>query len=81
MITYKEFENKSDRTFVNISSEDVRIYNLADGREITIENPIALSTNSTSHYVVDGTVRRIPFDATKDVLTWRVAAGKPHVVA
>jgi hypothetical protein len=47
--------NETDRKFIDISHEKVRIYSWGRNKEIRIENPQWLSIGARGHRVVDGT--------------------------
>lgn len=82
-MTFQDLRNDSARTFTDISGEQFRNYEMADGRILTINRPVALSVSETAHYVVDasGMTTRVPFDPTRDVIRWRPNADAPHVQA
>lgn len=76
-----DFNNASDHKFVDISSEDERIYNFGNKGFVKIRNPVLLSVSESgghrlfsedgvSHYVPSGWIE----------LTWTTKTGKPNFV-
>lgn len=76
-----EFKNESHLIFTNISSEQYRVYDFANGRTIRIDDPMWLNVSAggghrlfdaggTSHYIPKGWIH----------LKWKAKDGQPHFV-
>jgi len=77
-----ELINNSEREFTDISSEDLRVYLLANGQKLEILHPQWLSVSASgNHYIVnsEGTVYVVAPGWM--ILSWVPKAGQPHFVA
>lgn len=77
-----ELINESKNEFVDISSEEYRIYHfpLTEGGPVRIDNPLYLSAGKNGHRLLDaeGISHYIPSGWKH--LSWKSKQGKPHFV-
>lgn len=79
-----EINNASPNTFVDISTEEYRVYDFIseDGSlvKVTIDKPLYLSVNAGGHRLLDaaGISHYIPKGWIH--LCWKAKEGKPHFV-
>lgn len=78
---YDSFINESGLTFVDISSEEYRVYEFNNGKQIKIDYPLKLNVSPSgghrlfdiyglSHYIPKGWIH----------LYWKTFPGKPNFV-
>jgi len=73
------FINKSDKEFIDISSEKYRTYVFPNNEEITIKSPLKLNVSENGHRIWNGD---ISFFIPKGwiCLYWEVKDGSPNFV-
>lgn len=76
----KDFINKSDNEFVDISSELYRTYTFPNKEKVIIQKPLKLSVSKNGHRVwdVQNKSHYIPIGWIH--LEWQVEEGKPNFV-
>lgn len=80
LLTKEDFRHDTSHVWVDISSEQYRVYEFSD-REVKIDKPLLLSVSkSGGHRVFDahGISHYIPSGYRH--LFWQVKAGQPHFV-
>jgi hypothetical protein len=74
-----ELINKTTHEFTDISSEEYRTYEFAEG-STTINEPISLSVSENGHRVLDASGKSHYIPKTWLRLEWKAKAGQPHFV-
>jgi hypothetical protein len=75
-----ELINKTQKEFLDISSEQYRIYHFSKGESFIIDNPIYLNTSENGHRVLcdNGKCFYIPNNWLS--IEWKPKEGQPHFV-
>lgn len=75
-----ELNNKTDKKFIDISTEEFRTYYWSGGSSVTINDPQWLSIGETGHRVLDllGISHYIPYGWIH--LNWKARQGEAHFV-
>ncbi len=76
-----EFRNESGLEFKDISTEAFRVYTLANGDTLRIDEPQRLHvSDSGGHRLFDGAGNSHYIPTGWLALTWQAREGKPHFV-
>jgi len=75
-----QFVNDSTNKFIDISSEEFRVYRFPGGDEVKIDGPLQLSISTGGHRLFDaeGVSHYIPKGWLH--LKWKAKNGQPHFV-
>jgi hypothetical protein len=81
MLEFKDLRNETDLVFIDISSEQYRIYEfLPDFDDVVINSPIALNVGANGHRILDAQgVSHYVANGWKH-LYWEVKENQPHFV-
>jgi hypothetical protein len=74
-----EFRNESANKFVDISSEQYRVYTFAEA-SVKIDNPQQLSVSAGGHRLFDGQGNSWYIPKGWISLSWKAREGQPHFV-
>lgn len=74
-----ELRNESENSFVNISSEEFRVYNFGN-TEVKILDPLYLAVSKNGHRVLDGNGVSHYIPKGWIHLYWKAKIGAPHFV-
>lgn len=76
-----ELINKTDHKFIDISSEEIRIYIYPSGEAINIYKPQWLSVDSkNAHRILDINGYSYYIKPDWSAIKWKVKPGQPHFV-
>ena len=76
----EKFINESGLKFINISSEEKRIYHFSDGRTLTINYPLKLHVSKSGGHRLYDAINCYYVVPKWNYITWVSIKGKPNFV-